>query len=131
MKSELTLGQIEQYQQDGVVVVEGLLDAEELQTWRTYVDEAVANRQDRKLANGDMKSGDSYYDKVFTQRLNLWVDHQDMRSLMLDARLGKMATELARGQRHSDLARPGADQRTVGQSYGLAPRQPLLVFFLT
>jgi|TARA_B110000438_G_scaffold4376_1_gene4400 hypothetical protein len=44
MKSELTLGQIEQYQQDGVVVVEGLLDAEELQTWRTYVDEAVANR---------------------------------------------------------------------------------------
>ena len=95
MKSELTLGQIEQYQQDGVVVVEGLLDAEELQTWRTYVDEAVANRQDRKLANGDMKSGDSYYDKVFTQRLNLWVDHQGMRSLMLDARLGKMATELA------------------------------------
>ena len=46
----------------------------ELQTWRTYVDEAVANRQDRKLANGDMKSGDSYYDKVFTQRLNLWAD---------------------------------------------------------
>ncbi|SVE46451.1 uncharacterized protein METZ01_LOCUS499305 [marine metagenome] len=56
MKSELTPGQIERYQQDGVVVVEGLLDAEELQTWRTYVDEAVANRQDRKLANGDMKS---------------------------------------------------------------------------
>ena len=44
------------------MVVGGLLDAEELQTWRTYVDEAVANRQDRKLANGDMKSGDSYYD---------------------------------------------------------------------
>ena len=35
MKSELTLGQIEQYQHDGVVVVEGLLDAEELLTWRT------------------------------------------------------------------------------------------------
>ena len=74
MKSELTLGQLESYQQNGVVVVKGLLDAEELQTWRTYVDEAVANRQDRKLANGDMKSGDSYYDKVFTQRLNLWAD---------------------------------------------------------
>ena len=91
----MTLGQIESYQQAGVVVVEGLLDAEELQTWRTYVDEAVANRQDRKLALGDMKSGVSYYDKVFTQRLNLWVDHQGMRSLMLAARLGKMATELA------------------------------------
>ena len=60
MKSELTPGQIESCQQDGVVVVEGLLDAEELQTWRTYADEGVANRQDRKLAKGDMKSGDSY-----------------------------------------------------------------------
>ena len=95
MKSELTAEQIESYQQDGVVVVEGLLNADELNTWRTYVDEAVANRQDRKLANGDMKSGDSYYDKVFTQRLNLWVDHEGMRSLMLDPRLGKMAAALA------------------------------------
>ena len=60
MKSELTLGQLESYQQDEVVVAKGLPDAEELQTWRTYVDEGVANRQDRKLANGDMKSGDSY-----------------------------------------------------------------------
>jgi phytanoyl-CoA hydroxylase len=95
MKSELTAEQIERYQQDGVVVVEGLLNADELNTWRTYVDEAVANRQDRKLANGDMKSGDSYYDKVFTQRLNLWVDHEGMRGLMLDPRLGKMAAALA------------------------------------
>jgi ectoine hydroxylase-related dioxygenase (phytanoyl-CoA dioxygenase family) len=95
MKSELTPEQIERYQQDGVVVIEGLLDAEELQTWRTHVDAAVASRQGRKLANGDMKSGDSYYDKVFTQRLNLWVDHAGMRGLMLDPRLGKMAAELA------------------------------------
>ena len=95
MKSELTPEQIERYQQDGVVVIEGLLDAEELQTWRTHVDAAVADRQDRKLANGDMKSGDYYYDKVFTQRLNLWVDHAGMRGLMLDPRLGRMAAELA------------------------------------
>jgi hypothetical protein len=69
MKSELTPGQIESYQQDGVVVVEGLLDAEELQTWRTYVDEAVANRQDRKLANGDMKSG---YSSFHNARFTTW-----------------------------------------------------------
>ncbi len=95
MKTELTQDQLEAYQQDGVVVVEGFLDTEELQTWREHVDEAVANRQDRKLASGDMLSGDSYYDKVFTQRLNLWVDHEGVRELMLDARLGKMAAQLA------------------------------------
>jgi phytanoyl-CoA hydroxylase len=130
MKSELTPEQIERYQQDGVVVIEGLLDAEELQTCRTHVDAAVADRQDRKLANGDMKSGDSYYDKVFTQRLNLWVDHAGMRGLMLDPRLGRMAAELAGGRRHTDLARPGANQGTMGQPDGLALGQSLLVLFL-
>ena len=34
-------------------------------------------------------------DKVFAQRLNLWVDHEGMRGIMLDPRLGKTAAELA------------------------------------
>ena len=42
-----------------------------------------------ELADRDDQSGDSYYDKVFTQRLNLWMDHDGMRRLMLDTRLGK------------------------------------------
>ncbi|MFL2540668.1 MAG: hypothetical protein ACJ0UT_01600 [Candidatus Latescibacterota bacterium] len=34
-------------------------------------------------------------DKVFAQRLNLWVDHEGMRGIMLDPRLGKTVAELA------------------------------------
>ena len=95
MKNELNDEQIAQYQRDGALVVEGFLDADELALWRAHVDEAVAQRQDRKTANSDWKSGDSYYDRVFTQRLNLWMDHEGMRQLMLDQRLGKMAADLA------------------------------------
>ena len=95
MKNELNDEQIAQYQRDGALVVEGFLDADELALWRAHVDEAVAQRQDRKTANSDWKSGDSYYDRVFTQRLNLWMDHEGMRHLMLDQRLGKMAADLA------------------------------------
>ena len=95
MKNELSDEQIAQYQRDGALVVEGFLNADELALWRAHVDEAVAQRQDRKMAHSDWKSGDSYYDRVFTQRLNLWMDHEGMRHLMLDERLGKMAADLA------------------------------------
>jgi ectoine hydroxylase-related dioxygenase (phytanoyl-CoA dioxygenase family) len=95
MKSEVTPEQITFFQDNGYVVLEDFLTPDELETWRQYVDEAVAQREDRKLADGRMKSGDSYYDRVFVQRINLWTDHAGMRELMLDARIGKIAADLA------------------------------------
>ena len=95
MNNEIRADQIDHYNEQGFVVIDDFLDADELSLWRRDVDDAVTARQDRKLANSDTRSGDSYYDKVFTQRLNLWMDHDGMRQLMVDSRLGKMATELA------------------------------------
>ncbi|MEE2657579.1 MAG: phytanoyl-CoA dioxygenase family protein [Candidatus Latescibacterota bacterium] len=95
MKTDVTADQINEYQTRGFVVIEDFLTLEELQTWRERVDDAVARRQKSKLANSDAESGDSYYDKVFTQRLNLWMDHEGVRKLMVDPRLGEMATKLA------------------------------------
>lgn len=95
MNTDLSAAQTEQYQAQGFLLVEDFLDNTELDLWRTCVDEAVSARQDRKLANSDARAGDSYYDKVFTQRLNLWMDHVGVRQLMLDARLGRMAAQLA------------------------------------
>ncbi|MBZ0294595.1 MAG: phytanoyl-CoA dioxygenase family protein [Anaerolineae bacterium] len=95
MQTELTQQQIDSYRDNGFVVIENFLTPEELAEWRQSVDEAVAQRDDRKLADGSMRSGDSYYDKVFVQRINLWQDHEGMRKLMLDPRLGKMAADLA------------------------------------
>ena len=95
MKTEITADQIAHYRERGYVVIDGFLPEEERALWRRHIDEAVAAREDRKLANRDWRAGDSYYDKVFTQRINLWMDHEGVRGLMLDRRLGKMAAELA------------------------------------
>ncbi|MEM7131142.1 MAG: phytanoyl-CoA dioxygenase family protein [Chloroflexota bacterium] len=100
MNSEITQEQIDFYQENGFVVIDNFLDADELETWRANVDDAVAKRRDLKLVSQgkdsrEWKAGNSYYDRVFVQRINLWQDHDGMRELILDPRIGKMATELA------------------------------------
>lgn len=100
MNSNLTQEQIDFYQDKGYIVIEDFLTSEELETWRLNVDDAVEKREDRRLADGpgwrDNESEENnYYNRVFVQRINLWTDHEGMRALMLDPRLGKMASELA------------------------------------
>ena len=114
MNSDLTAEQIAFYRDNGFVVIDNFLTPEELEEWRRSVDESVAQRADRKLADGRFREGDSYYDKVFIQRINLWNDHDGMRKLMLDPRLGKMATDLA----GVDGMRIWHDQALIKQPWG-------------
>ncbi|MEM7032415.1 MAG: phytanoyl-CoA dioxygenase family protein [Chloroflexota bacterium] len=100
MQSEINQEQIDFYQENGFVVIEEFLTSEELETWRAAVDDAVSKRKDVKLSNregdsGNWKAGDSYYDRVFIQRINLWQDNQQVRELILNPALGKMAADLA------------------------------------
>jgi phytanoyl-CoA hydroxylase len=101
MKNELSEKQIKQYQDDGFLVIEDFLSPEELQYWRTALDEAVKNRNgnklpDRKEVYGKGDDADkSYYDNVFDQLINLWQDNKKMKGIMLDERLGKMAARLS------------------------------------
>src|SRR5688572_32431235 len=101
MKNDITQAQAEQFQRDGFLVIEDFLSADELQEWRTALDEAVAKRNGNKLPDrakvygkGDDADAE-YYDNVFDQLINLWMDNEKMRQIMLDPRLGKMAAELA------------------------------------
>ncbi len=94
MRTEITKQEIDSYRKQGFVVLAGMFDAAELAAWREAVDEAVAARENSKLANADWQSGDSYYDKVFIQRLNLWQDSLKVRKLILDSRIGKIACDL-------------------------------------
>ncbi|MDE2853080.1 MAG: phytanoyl-CoA dioxygenase family protein [Chloroflexota bacterium] len=99
MNTDLTKEQINFYQENGYIIIEDFLSPEELETWRQRVDDAVARRGNRKLADRsevDDESEEGKYRRLrFVQRLNLWTDHAGMRELMLDPRLGKMASELA------------------------------------
>jgi phytanoyl-CoA hydroxylase len=101
MKHEITKEQIDFYRENGFVIIENFLNADELAFWREAVDEAVQKRNGNKLPDrakvygeGDDKDAD-YYDNVFDQLLNLWMDNEKMRKIMLDERLGKMAATLA------------------------------------
>lgn len=101
MKNELTPQNIAQYQRDGFLVIEDFLSAEELDLWRNALAEAVEKRQgnkmpDRKEVYGTGDDADkSYFDNVFDQLINLWIDNEKMKQIMLDERLGKMAAQLA------------------------------------
>lgn len=95
MRSDLSQADIDSYQENGFLVWDGFLDDRELEIWRAAVDEAVAGRQKSRLPGGRWQSEDEgYYGKVFTQRVNLWMDNPKIKELMLDERIGKMVTEL-------------------------------------
>jgi len=103
MKYQLTAEQVESYQQNGFVVIEDFLSADELEHWRRTVMYAVAERKGQKMPGKEVKVGESdginedaaYYGKVFDQLLNLWQTDAGVKELMFDERIGEMAATLA------------------------------------
>ena len=96
MNTTVTQEQIDFYRENGFVVLHDFLTPEELETWRDAVDGAVRRRGERRqLHHKDNKYKGTYYDYIFVQRVNLWMDSPEVRRLILDPRLGKLAAELA------------------------------------
>jgi len=103
MNYQLKDNQIQYYNTNGFVVIEDFLSLEELDHWRKAVSVAVAGRAGIKIPGKDIKIGEAdginedaeYFGKVFDQLLNLWQTSDDVKTLMLDERLGKMAAQLA------------------------------------
>ena len=96
MNTTVTQEQIDFYRENGFVVLHDFLTPEELETWRDAVDGAVRRRGERRqLHHKDNKYRGTYYDYIFVQRVNLWMDSPEVRRLILDPRLGKLAAELA------------------------------------
>ena len=103
MKHQLTKEQIESYQSAGFVVIEDFLSEEELEHWRKTVTNAVKESAGIKIPGKEIRIGEAdginedadYFGKVFDQLLNLWQTDEDVREIMLDERIGKMAAQLA------------------------------------
>ena len=96
MNTNATQEQIDFYREKGFIVLHDFLTPEELETWREAVDGAVRRRGERRqLHHKDNKFKGTYYDYIFVQRINLWMDSSEVRRLILDPRLGKLAAELA------------------------------------
>jgi ectoine hydroxylase-related dioxygenase (phytanoyl-CoA dioxygenase family) len=115
MRSELTPDEITFYRDNGFVVVPDLLDADELEVWRAAVDAAVAERSTRmSFDQWPHEAADEFYEKVFTQRVNLWQTNDAVKDVILDSQLGRLAAELA----GVDGIRVWHDQALVKEPYG-------------
>lgn len=103
MKYQLNNDQIQSYRNDGFIVIEDFLTPDELEHWRSAVTTAVKERGGIKIPGKDIKVGEAdginedadYYAKVFDQLLNLWQTSEQVKELMFDQRIGKMAAQLA------------------------------------
>lgn len=116
MKTALTSDQLDAYRRDGFLVVEGFLDADELEDWRRQVEEAVQQRRNTATqgpGNLDLAQ-ESYYAQVFLQALKLADTHAGVRRLMHDPALGRMIGELA----GVDGVRIWHDQALFKPAYG-------------
>ncbi len=97
MNTHVTQAQIHQYQRDGFLFLGDFLTPEELEALRAAVDACVRKMGRNKVAGEGkaLQEGDSYYDRVFVQRLNLWKIDATVRRLFLDPDLGEMLARLA------------------------------------
>ena len=99
MNTQISNSQIEFYQKNGFLVVDNLLDDEELDTWRaalaTAIEQHIAKNAERGSSTFHNQNRDSYYKDVFVQCVNLWKTNDRMKELVLDRRLGMLASDLA------------------------------------
>ena len=91
MKYVLSEEEIANYRENGFLVIEDFLDPDELEEWRCALDEAVLLRGEDVLPSDPTHFSNS---NVFKQRLQLWMDNDRIKDLILDERIGKMAVDL-------------------------------------
>ncbi|MBB4189857.1 hypothetical protein GGE07_006563, partial [Sinorhizobium terangae] len=82
----------------------------------------------RKIAPGGIErpDGDRYYDKVFTQRINVSKLNETINRYIRGSEIGQYGQRACPPAREADLSRSGVDQRALRQPNRLAPRQSLL-----
>jgi ectoine hydroxylase-related dioxygenase (phytanoyl-CoA dioxygenase family) len=114
MKASVSEQQIEQYRQQGFLVIEGFLDAGELEHWRQVTDEAIRLRLSDNTFLSNQANPEAFYAQVFTQCLRLADIHPGMAELMFDERIGRLAGTLS----GADGIRIWHDQALVKQPYG-------------
>lgn len=97
MNTELTEEQIAAYRRDGFLVVREFLSPAERAELLAGIEQAVRQLGSYKLG-GDRQEkwldGDSFYDRVFLQRINLWKINAAVKKYLLSPELGRMLCRL-------------------------------------
>jgi len=126
----VTKEDIESYQRDGFVRLEGFFSGDEMGVLRAGIDEAIAANRDRILGaeNGGRSSQD--YERVFNQMVNLWVDYPIVKPFSLSSRLaeaGRLLTQCRHVRIYHDhaLVKPGGQVSKETNWHQDAPYWPM------
>jgi phytanoyl-CoA hydroxylase len=106
MRAHPTAAEKDFYRENGFLSVPEFLDPAELASWREAVDAAIDARGRQRFSFGPDETADTasqdrgseeqeYYDRVFTQRVNLWQTDGRLKDLLFEPDLGRFAGELA------------------------------------
>jgi phytanoyl-CoA hydroxylase len=98
MNTALTDAQIRQYREGGYVKIDQFLSPPEVAELRSAVLEAVGAVGKKTVAGegADFEvEPESYYSRVFTQKVNLWRINPTVKKYMLNPKLGKMLCQVA------------------------------------
>lgn len=97
MNTELTEEQIAAYRRDGFLVVREFLSPAERAELLAGIEQAVRQLGSYKLGGARQEKwleGDSFYDRVFLQRINLWKINAAVKKYLLAPELGRMLCRL-------------------------------------
>ena len=96
MKTDLGNDVVQRYQRDGFVYIPSFLSQDEVAELKSGVLVAIESMGKKKVTSAevDLVEGDSHYDRVFTQRLNLWRISPVVKKYMLNPELGKLLCRL-------------------------------------
>jgi phytanoyl-CoA hydroxylase len=117
MNDHLSEQQVQDYQNNGFVAHRNLLSKNEVAELKAAVLEAVSDIGEDKVAGGGAKleeDPESFYAKVFTQKLNLWRINEKVRKFMLSSEIGVMLSKLSKGEKF----RVWHDQALIKEPYG-------------
>jgi ectoine hydroxylase-related dioxygenase (phytanoyl-CoA dioxygenase family) len=101
MNTALTSEQIEFYRDNGFVAHRRFLTSDEVSELKAAVLDSVGQMGRARLVSEDAESwqtsddSENYYDRVFTQRINLWRNNETVKRTMLNPQLGAMLRALA------------------------------------
>ncbi|EAR51960.1 SnoK-like protein [Oceanicola granulosus HTCC2516] len=84
--------QIDAYRRNGFTVIEDIVPADRLADLKAAV-EAAVEAESVRVPDGEL----STYDKIFTQKVNIWSRHPDVKAHTLWERFGQVAAELTGG----------------------------------
>ena len=100
MKTDLTREQIDAYQRDGCLIIKDFLTTQELDELISAVSESVKQLGKWRVGGDEDKiheEGDTYFDHVFLQKMNLWKINDTVKGYFLDPKLGEMLCKLEEG----------------------------------